>query len=321
MFAARTRTMPPAARMVASAALIAWTSLIAKALGTGWGGDELHPLMISAGRFVFGLLALIPVILILRPSFVGTAWVLHAGRVLTGWGGVTLMFAATAFIPLADANAISFLAPVVTLALAVVVLRERIGRRLLPAMIALGGVLLLTRPGSDAFQPASLLALAAACSIGVEMTFIKRLSDSEPPLRILTISNGLGSVISVTVALFVVQVPSPQQLAALAFLGASMVSAQVLFVTSMQRADASALMPFLYLVPLFAALYDWLLYSQAVGIVSAVGIATTLTGAALLAAREREGTPSSIDVAPEAAGIASHPRPPGRTTGRGDSGI
>lgn len=274
--------------MIASAALIAWTSLLAKAVGTGWGGDDVHPLMISAGRFVFGLLTLTPAILYWRPSFAGTPWPLHLGRVLTGWGGVTLMFAAAAFIPLADANAISFLAPVITMLLAVAVLGERIGRRLMPALIAMTGVLVLTRPGSDAFQPAALLALAAAVSIGCEMAFIKRLSDNEPPLRILSISNGLGTVLSVTMALFVFDLPSLPQLAALALLGASMVSAQVLFVTAMQRADASALIPFLYLAPLFAALYDWLLYSERVGITSAIGIAITLSGAALLAARERE---------------------------------
>ncbi len=300
--------MPPAAQMIASAALIAWTSLLAKALGTGWGGNDVHPLMISAGRFVFGLLALTPAIVFWRPSFAGTAWPLHAGRVLTGWGGATLMFAAAAFIPLADANAISFLAPVITMLLAVVVLHERIGRRLVPAIIAFGGVLILTRPGSDAFQPAALLALAAAVSIGVEMTFIKRLSDTEPPLRILTISNGLGTVLSVTVALFVFQTPSLQQLGALAFLGASMVGAQVLFVTAMQRSDASALMPFLYLVPLFAALYDWLLYSQAVGITSAVGIAITLSGAALLGARERENTAASVVVGTEPTTVTGSPQ-------------
>lgn len=274
--------------MVASAALIAWTSLIAKALGTGWGGDDVHALTISAGRFVFGLLTLIPAILIWRPSFVGTAWPLHAGRVLTGWGGGTLMFAAAAFIPLADANAISFVAPVVTMWLSVLVLRERIGRRLGPALVAFAGAMILTRPGSSAFDPAALLALAAAVSLGVEMTFVKRLTDNEPPLRILAISNGLGTVLSVTAASLVFEVPTAPQVAALALLGASMVGAQVLFVTSMQRADASALAPFLYLVPLFAALYDWLIYSETLGAVSAVGIAVTLTGASMLAARERE---------------------------------
>lgn len=301
----RVSTMPPAVRMIASAALIAWTSLIAKALGTGWGGEDLHPLTISAGRFVFGLLALTPAILLWRPSFAGTVWPLHAGRVLAGWGGATLMFAAAAFIPLADANAISFLAPVITMLLAVIFLGERIGRRLVPALIAMLGVLVLTKPGSEAFQPAALLALAAAVSLGVEMTFIKRLSDSDPPLRILTISNGLGTVLSVTVALFVAQVPSPQQFAALALLGASMVGAQVLFVTAMQRSDASALMPFLYLVPLFAALYDWLLYSETVGFASASGIAMTLSGAALLAAREREAASSSVVARAEPATVAT----------------
>ena len=273
--------------MVGAGALIAWTSVIAKAVGTGWGGDEIHPLQITAGRFVFAFAALAPVVAVVRPGFAGTAWPIHIGRVISGWGGATLLFAAATFIPLSDANAISFLAPIVTMTLSAVVLGERISRRWGPAAIALAGAGILTRPGTEAFQPAALLAFAAAGSMGIEMTFIKRLSDDEPALRILAISNGFGTVLSVTIASTVYQPLTLPQVGALTLLGVSMLSAQVLFVTAMQRADASAVTPFLYLVPLYAAAYDWLLFSEAITLVSAVGVATIITGAAMLAARER----------------------------------
>jgi len=273
--------------MMAAGALIAWTSVIAKALGTGFGGEDIHPLTITAGRFVFAFAALTPVIAVVRPGFAGAAWPIHIGRVITGWGGATLLFASAALIPLADANAIAFLAPVVTIALSVIFLGEQIGRRWGPAAIALTGALILARPGTDAFRPAALLAFAAAASMGTEMTFIKRLSDDEPLLRILTISNGFGTVLSVAAASLVFETPTLAQAGAMTLLGLSMLSAQVLFLTAMQRSDASAVAPFLYLVPLYAAAYDWLLFSETVTLVSGIGIATIITGAAMLAARER----------------------------------
>ncbi|MHA1566507.1 MAG: EamA/RhaT family transporter, partial [Alphaproteobacteria bacterium] len=65
------------AAMIGASALIAVASLTAKALGNGAGGEALHPLQISFGRFVFALLILGPFGLWLRPSFAGAAWRTH----------------------------------------------------------------------------------------------------------------------------------------------------------------------------------------------------------------------------------------------------
>jgi len=86
--------------------------LLAKALGTGALGPELHPLQISHGQFLFALIAISSVALVLRPTITRPGLKLHIARSALGWGGVTLMFAAATFIPLSDATAISFLNPV-----------------------------------------------------------------------------------------------------------------------------------------------------------------------------------------------------------------
>lgn len=281
------RSAPTALLIVCAGALIAWTSVIAKAVGNGWGGEELHPLTVTAGRFSFAFLALAPVLVVRWPGVEETAWRTHAMRVCAGVSGVTLLFAAAAAIPLADANAISFLAPAITMVLAVIVLGERANRRTLPAAVAFCGALILTRPGTDAFRPEALLAVAAAVALGAEMLFIKQLADREPPLRILAISNGFGSLLSLAAAVVIAEVPSVRQLAALAVLGVSMLMAQALFIAALQRSDASAVAPFLYLVPLYAAGYDWLLFDEVPGAVSIVGVAVIIVGAAWLARREQ----------------------------------
>lgn len=275
------RDVPVAAlaAMLCSSALVAATSLIAKALGLGAAGDPLHPLQISAGRFCFAFFALALVSLRWRTSFSGAPWGLHAARAICGWLGVTCVFAAAARMPLADATAISFLSPLVAVVLAAVLLRESVGpRRWLAILIAAAGALVLTRPGTEAFRPAAFIALAAAVMMGLEATIIKKLTDREPPLRILTINNAIGAVIASTAALFVWRWPEPGQWLLLAVLGVTMLLAQCLFIQAMRRGDASYVMPVFYATLIFAALYDYLLYAVIPDSLAAAGAALIVVG-------------------------------------------
>ena len=95
--------------IVLATSFVAGTMILAKSLGTDRLGDGLHPLQISAGRFTFAWCALITVFAIRRPVIKSPNMKLHLSRSILGWGGVTLMFAAAALIPLSDATAISFL--------------------------------------------------------------------------------------------------------------------------------------------------------------------------------------------------------------------
>lgn len=273
--------------MVAATTLVAATMLFAKALGTDTLGPKLHPFQVSQGRFLFAFLAVGATAAALRPRFTRPALPLHLARTLCGFTGITLMFAAVARMPLADATAISFLNPVFAMILAIPLLGEAVGRwRWLAAALAFGGALILLRPGPLTFQPAALLALAAAAAIGLEIIFIKRLSGREGVVQILLLNNALGLTISSLVVLFVFVAPTPAQWIALAGLGIAMAGAQACFVNSVARADASLVTPFSYLTLLFAALYDGALFGVWPDWVSGAGAAVILAGAALLAWRE-----------------------------------
>ena len=287
---APSRLLVAAACMVAASALIALTTLVAKALGRGVGGEALHPLQVAAGRFGFALVWLVVVATVVRPGFAGTAWGLHAARSLCGWAGVSCMFAAAALMPLAEATAISFLSPVVAVALAVAVLRERPGPvRWAAVAIAFLGALLLIRPGTAAFQPVALIALAAAFCLGAEAVLIKRLTGGEPRLRILLVNNAIGAALAVTAAAFVWIPPSPGQWGLMALLGTAMLAAQTLFIAAMRRGEASYVMPFFYATLVFAALYDLALFGERPDLAGGLGAAVVVAGAVLLAWREGRG--------------------------------
>jgi drug/metabolite transporter (DMT)-like permease len=273
--------------MLAATALLAATTLLAKALGTDALGPPLHPVQVTFGRFLFAWLALIAVFAALRPTLTRVHWPLHTARVACGFTGVTLMFAAAAMIPLADATAISFLNPVFCMLLAIPLLGERVGPwRWTAAAIALVGALVLIRPGATV-EVGALLALGAALIIGLELIFIKRLSGREAPLQLLLISNSIGVLIATLAVLWVWQPPTPAQWAGMAALGLTMAAAQFCFVNSMARADASFVTPFTYLTLVFAALYDAALFGVLPDAISLLGAAIILTGAALLAWRDR----------------------------------
>lgn len=140
--------------MIVAAALFAMTMVIGKFLGVGiQGASTLHPFQVSAGCFVYAVLALAAFLAAVpsgRPDFNGANWWLHFLRSACGWSGVSAMFAAVAQMPVAEATAISFLSPVVTLVLAAWLLKEHIGlQKVLASFLALFGAIFIKRLNPD----------------------------------------------------------------------------------------------------------------------------------------------------------------------------
>lgn len=282
-----------AVAMTVATGFFAGTTLLAKALGGGALGEPVHALQISQARFMFGFMAVALVAALLprapadRPR-VTPHWALHLVRTLLGWLGGALLFAAAARMPLTDANALSFLSPVATMLFAIPLLGERIGRwRWIAALVALSGALILLRPGDGMIQPAALLALGAAATMGLEGVFIKRLAGREPTRQVLVVNNAMGAVIATLAVLPVFQMPATgAQWAALAGVGVMMVSGQVLLVLSMARADASYVVPFLYMTLVWAALYDIAVFGVWPDGISLTGAAVVIAGGLIMAWRE-----------------------------------
>ncbi|MGJ3258458.1 MAG: DMT family transporter [Rhodospirillales bacterium] len=273
-----------------AAALLAATSMLAKLLGNDLFGPPLHPLQVSAGRFMFAFSALVVVAPFLKLRFdKGTPYRWHFLRSTLGWLGVSCTFAAAAQMPLAEATAISFLSPIWTMIFAIPFLGEKVGPvRWSAAAISMIGALILIRPGTEAFQFAAILALAAAVLIGLEMVVIKRLSGGEPAIRILFINNAFGATVSLSVASFVWIAPTAEQWMLMIALGLIMVTAQSCFIQAMKSADASFTVPFFYTTLVFAAVYDFGLFGVIPEVLSWLGAAVIIAGALFLAYRERQ---------------------------------
>lgn len=281
--------------MLAASALVAGTSLLAKALGTTTLGPALNPFQITFGRYIFALTALVVATAILRPRFTKPALWFHFWRASAGSTGVTCMFAAAALIPLADATAISMLNPIIAMVLAIPLLKETVGpRRWLAAGLSIIGALLLIRPGFSSFQPAALIALLAAVILAVEIIFVKLLSGREGTIQILLFSNSFGTLFAGSIALFVWIAPTHQQWLALVGIGLLMVSAQALFLFAIRRGDASFVAPLFYATLIFAALYDLIIFEARPTALSLTGAGIIILGAIIIAWSEKRRAPKGL---------------------------
>ncbi len=89
-------------------------------------------------------------------------------------------FTALASLPLGEVTAIFFVSPLLITALSVPLLGEVVGpRRWLAVMIGLAGVIVMLRPGSDAFQAAALLPLVAALAYASLQIMTRKLGIAE----------------------------------------------------------------------------------------------------------------------------------------------
>jgi len=145
------------------------------------GDYALHQVVLvrSLVGMVFILAVLVPLyggLQVLRTQRIG----MHVLRGICVVFSNLAYFMALSVMPIAEAVAIFFVAPLVTTVFSVVFLGEAVGpRRWLAVVIGLIGVLVVMRPGSGAFQPAALLVLAAATSYAALLTFTRHIGGTE----------------------------------------------------------------------------------------------------------------------------------------------
>jgi drug/metabolite transporter (DMT)-like permease len=102
----------------------------------------------------------------------------------------TCLFLGLASLPLADAVAIYFVAPLVTAAMSVVFLGEIVGvRRWSAIVIGLCGVLLIVKPGTSAFQLASIFPMLAATLYSTLHITTRRIGGTDSTFTMTAYSN------------------------------------------------------------------------------------------------------------------------------------
>ncbi len=226
--------------------------------------QELHPFQVAFFRNVFGLLALMPLLIRSRFTALRTKKVgLHALRGVVNGCSMLLFFTSLSMIPLAEVTALSYAAPLFVTIGAVVVLGERIrARRIAALLIGILGMLVILRPGFAEIGLGQMLILGATVLWAISMIDIKILARTDSSLTISTYMLVFAIPISFGVSLPFWQMPNAPQFMLLLLLGVLGSIGQVLFTEAFRHTDTGVIMPLEFTKLIFAAILGFMIFGQ-----------------------------------------------------------
>jgi len=198
-------------------------------------------------------------------------------------------FGALRFLPLAEASAITFLAPMFAVFLSMPVLGEKPTRaRWIAAIVGFVGILILVRPGAAAFHPAAALLVLAALANALYQLLTRKLPN-DTPYTTLFYSALVGTAV-LSLALPVAELPeevTAHDAVFLLLLGVFAGLGHYLLIGAFLAAPASLVAPFAYLQMIWATLYGYVVFGQLPDGFSAIGMAVIVASGVGLVWHER----------------------------------
>ena len=188
--------------------------------------------------------------------------IIQIGRGLSQLASVGLFFTSLQFIGLAEATAIMDMNPVLITLGAAIFLGEKIGlRRILGIAAAIVGAMIIIRPGSGVFQPASLLPLAGAFTYAAG-ALLTRMARKDSVATSVMWSATFGTVVSSLAVPFVWDPIDPAHLWVFGLLAFFGTASQWLLVRAFSTGEAGVLAPFGYTGLVWAGLWGLLFFRQ-----------------------------------------------------------
>lgn len=245
-------------------------------------------------RALIGAALIAPVWLSRGPAMPSRAvWKLHLVRgVVSAFMALTFFFALTR-LPLAEAIALSFIAPLIALYLAGVLLGETISRAAISAsLLGFAGTLVIVggRIGKGEFDEGAALGVASlfvsALLYAYNFIVIRRQAQVAGPLEIATFHSGIGGLVLLTLAPFLWQPPADAAWLPLLAAGALTVAGSLSIAWAYARAEANVLVPTEYSGFVWASLFGWLFFRENVTLLTLAGTVLIVAGCWLAARRD-----------------------------------
>ena len=210
---------------------------------------------------------------------------LHIIRGIVTAGVATSFFWGLVRLPLAEAIAISFVAPLVALFLAAVVLGETIGRQAIGAsLLGLVGVVIIALaqgsvPNAHPEAPLGIVAvLVSACLYAWNLILQRQQALLAKPAEVALFGSAVAALTLSFAAPWLLVIPDT---AGWSWIGVSAVlamAALMLASWAYGRAEAQALVPYEYTAFLWAALLGWIAFDEQVTLPTIVGAVLIVIG-------------------------------------------
>jgi drug/metabolite transporter (DMT)-like permease len=241
-------------------------------------------------RFAVFALIMVPAMAPASPLYA-----LHTGRLgLQLMRGAALLASSLFFIsglrflPIAEASATSFVAPLFVTALSIVFLSEKVGlRRWLATAVGLIGVLIILRPGTGAFHAAAFFPIASALSWACTLIMTRVMSGRERAATTMAYSSIAGICILSALVPLVWVAPSWHDILLGIFIGIASTAGQWIVVLAFRYANASVLAPFSYIQLLWVSILGFVVFGEIPDVWTITGAAFIVASGLYTAHRER----------------------------------
>ena len=226
---------------------------------------------------------------------------IHIARAVDVTVMAFLFFWGIGRVPLAQAIALTFIAPLIALLLAAIFLHERIGRRsILGSIVAFAGVVVLLlgqsrmEVGSEVLLGTAAILGSALCYAG-NIVMMRRQAVAAKPLEINFFQSSVVMILWLAVLPFVGLPAWPSEQWPWVVVAALMsTSGTLLFAFAYARGEASYLAVTEYSAFLWAAALGWIIFHEPVSAYTIAG-ALLIVGGCLVGARGRNPAPPEMD--------------------------
>lgn len=207
-------------------------------------------------------------------------------------------------VPLAEGIALSFIAPLIALFLAAVLLGEKIGKQAIAAsLLGLGGVLVIMagRIGEGTHDRETLLGigsiLISAVLYAYNLILQRQQAQISTPSQIAFLQNVFAFCATVPFAPWLAAVPAGDLLPLIVFAASITVASLFLLAWAYARAEAQVLIPVEYTAFVWAAIFGAIFFSEKLTIPVVGGAVLIVTGCLIASRQKRRPEPEHVEVA------------------------
>jgi len=226
--------------------------------------SEMNPFQVAFFRNLFGLMFMLP--WFWRSGLAGLKTKrlgLHGFRAAVGLIAMSCWFVAVSMMPVAEATALSFTAPLFATIGAALFLGETVrARRWAATAIGFLGALVILRPGEMELGLPAALVLVASAFMSMAALTVKTLSRTEKASAIVLYMGLIMTPLSLLPALYFWMPPAPMDWLWFVTLGLFATVGQLSMVRAFASTDISAVLPFDFFRLIFAAILGYLVFAE-----------------------------------------------------------
>lgn len=235
--------------------------------------------------------------MVLPPFMVGRRQLLHVARTnnlglqalrsLLLLGATVAFFTAIRFIPLADATAISFVAPLLLTAFSIPLLGEKVGvRRWAAVVVGFCGALIVIRPGLVVMHWAATMPLLSAACFSLYQITTRKLAAIDSPITTFFYTGAIGAVVTTLVVPFVWRWPTLNGWVLMVCLGVLGGLGHYCLIQAFRRTLASTLAPFNFVSIVWMGVLGYVVFDDLPDIPTIVGTSVIIASGIYVFHRE-----------------------------------